>query len=266
MMPVPDLAGFKARVRSGALIAGTWVKTPHPIIVEVLGSSKLDCIVLDAEHAPFDRGSLDACIAAARSYALPVLVRPASAAPEHILQALDSGANGVIVPHVRSAAEASAIVRACHYVPGGRGYAGTSRAAGYGSIGMARTRAAAAEVTIIAQIEDVEAVDDIAAIAAVAGIDALFIGRADLTIAYGAETPDDSRVVAAVTRVLATGVAAHRSVGMFLPRPGDAPLWQDRGASLFLLASDHDFIRAGADALAGTLKGSIIERGARQET
>ena len=254
MIPLPDLAGFKTRLGSGGLVVGTWVKTPHPIIVEVLGQTRLDCLVLDAEHAPFDRGSLDACIAAARSCEMPVLVRPASAAPEHLLQALDSGASGVIVPHVRSAAEAAAIVQACHYAPGGRGYAGTSRAAGYGGFGMARTRDLAAHVTVVAQIEDVEGVDAIDAIAAVAGIDALFIGRADLTIAYGADSPDDPQVVAAVTRILSAGLAAGRSVGMFLPRPGDAAAWQDRGASFFLLASDHDFMRSGADALAASLK------------
>jgi 2-keto-3-deoxy-L-rhamnonate aldolase RhmA len=248
------LGDFKARIAGGTPTVGTWVKTPHPIIAEVLGLTRLDCIVLDAEHAPFDRGSLDTCIAAARASGMPVLVRPASAAPEAILQALDSGASGVIVPHIRSAAEAMALVCACRYQPGGRGYAGTSRAAGFGSLGMAGTRAAAADVTIIAQIEDVEAVDDIAAIAAVEGIDALFIGRADLTIAYGADTPDDPRVVAAVARVLTAGVAARRSIGMFLLRPGDARQWQDAGASLFLLASDHDFIRAGADALADLVR------------
>ena len=254
MIAVPDLAGFKARLNSGGLVTGTWVKTPHPIIVEVLGQTGLDCLVLDAEHAPFDRGSLDLCIAAARSCAMPVLVRPASGASEHLLQALDSGASGVIVPHVRSAAEAAAIVKACHYAPGGRGYAGTSRAAGYGGFGMARTRELAAHVAIVAQIEDVEGVEAIDAIAVVPGIDALFIGRADLTIAYGADTMDDPQVVAAVARVLAAGVAAGRSVGMFLPRAGDAAAWQARGASFFLLASDHDFIRAGADALAASLR------------
>lgn len=248
-MTTAMLADFKARIAGGAPTIGTWVKTPHSIIVEVLALTRLDCIVLDAEHAPFDRSSLDACIAAARAGGMPVLVRPASGAPEAILQALDCGASGVIVPHVRSATEATALVRACRYQPGGRGYAGTTRAAGYGSLGLAKTRAAAAEVTIIAQIEDIDAVDDIAAIAAVEGVDALFIGRADLTIAYGAESPDDPRVVDAVARVLAAGVAAGRSVGMFLPRASDAKQWQDAGASLFLLASEHDFIRAGAETM-----------------
>jgi 2-keto-3-deoxy-L-rhamnonate aldolase RhmA len=246
---------IKQRIASRELVVGTWVKTPHPIIVEVLGLTDLDCVVLDAEHAPFDRGSLDSCLIAARGAAKPALVRPATSAPEQILAALDMGAAGVIVPHVRSAAEAEAIVRATRYLPGGRGFAGTTRAAGYTTKGMSRTRADARDIAVIAQIEDVEAVDTIDAIAAVEGIDALFIGRADLTIAYEAETPDDPRVVAAVERICAAGQAAGRAVGMFLPRPGDASQWRAKGASLFLLASEHDFILKGAAELNQQVRG-----------
>ena len=245
---------FRDRLRAGDLLAGTWVKTPNPIIVEVLTLTPLDCLVLDAEHAPFDRASLDLCLLAARAGGKPVLVRPASAAPEQILNALDCGADGVILPHITSAADAAAAVLACTYTRGGRGYAGSSRAAGYTTTGMAAHRAAAAGVTMIAQIEDVEAVDDIAAIAAVPGIDALFIGRADLTIAYGAATPDDPCVVAAVERICAAGRAAERTVGMFLGRASDVPHWRGHGASLFILASDHDFLLAGAARLAAEVR------------
>ena len=79
----------------------------------------------------------------------------------------------------------------------------------------------AKNVIVIAQIEDVEGVDNIDAIARVEGIDALFIGRADLTIAYDAETPDDAVVVDAVDRIVAAGKAAGRTTGMFLGRVGD---------------------------------------------
>ena len=207
------MVSFRDRLRGGELLSGTWVKTPHPHVVEVLALSPLDVLVLDAEHAPFDRGSLDACIMAARAGGKPVLVRPASSAHEHILNALDCGADGVIVPHVRSAAEAREIVRACHYVPGGRGFAGSTRAAGYTTRGMAKHREAAKGVVVIAQIEDVEAVEAIEEIAAVEGIDALFIGRADLTISYAADTPDNAAVVAAVERICAAGKAAGRDRG-----------------------------------------------------
>lgn len=246
---------FRDRLRAGEVLSGTWVKTPNPIVVEVLALTPLDCLVLDAEHAPFDRGSLDACIMAARSRGKTVLVRPPTAAPEHILNALDCGADGVILPHIASVADAEAAVLATTYTRGGRGYAGSSRAAGYTTTGMAAHRANAAGVTVIAQIEDVEGVEAIDAIARVAGIDALFVGRADLTVAYGAASPDDSVVVAAVGRIVAAGVAAGRTTGMFLGRVDDVAAWRAKGSSLFILGSDHDFLLQGAARLATAVAG-----------
>ena len=249
------MVSFRDRLHAGELLVGTWVKTPHPHVVEVLSLSSLDVLVLDAEHAPFDRGSLDGCILAARAGGKPVLVRPASAAPEQILNALDCGADGVILPHIRSADEAADAVKACTYTSGGRGYAGSSRAAGYTTKGMAGHRAAAKDVVVIAQIEDVEGVENIDAIARVEGLDALFIGRADLTIAYRAETPDDAVVVHAVDRIVAAGKAAGRTTGMFLGRVGDVPMWREKGSSLFILQSDQEFLLAGAARLVEGVRG-----------
>ncbi len=245
---------FRDRLRAGDLLAATWVKTPHPHVVEVLARSPLDALVLDAEHAPFDRASLDVAILAARAGGMPVLVRPASSDHAQLLQALDGGAHGVIVPHVRSAGEAESIAHACHYRPGGRGYAGSTRAAGYTTTGMAAHRAAAKDVVVIAQIEDAEALDEIEAIAAIDTIDALFIGRADLTISLDAATPDDAIVVQAVERICAAGRAAGRAVGMFLGRPADVPQWRAQGASLFILASDQEFLLRGAAGLANDIR------------
>lgn len=240
---------LKDRIAAGEALFGSFLKTPSPILVEVLATSGLDLLCLDAEHAPFDRGDIDACVLAARAGALPVLVRTPTAAAEHILNALDCGADGVLLPHIRSAAEAQAAAAAAHYAPGGRGYAGSSRAARYGLAGMAEHRAAsAARSVVIAQIEDIEALDAIDAIAATPGIDALFVGRIDLTVALGAPTPDDARVIAAVDRILAAGAAAGRPVGMFVPRNQDVAAWRAKGATLFLQGSDHAFVRAGAAA------------------
>ncbi|WP_419816047.1 HpcH/HpaI aldolase family protein [Glacieibacterium sp.] len=240
-------ASLKSRLAAGETIVGTFVKTPSPIIVEVLGLTGLDCLCLDAEHAPFDRGSIDLCVMAARAAGMDVLVRTPSVAPEHILNALDCGATGIVLPHIRSAAEARAAAAASQYGHGGRGYAGSSRAAGYTTRSMADHQAAsAARTVVIAQIEDPEAIDAIDEIAQVEGVDALFVGRVDLTVAYGATSQDDPRVVAAVEAVCAAGVRHGRPVGMFLARVEDVPLWRDKGASLFLLGSDHSFILSGA--------------------
>ncbi len=246
---------LKGRLANQDLIVGTFIKTPSPILVEVLARTALDCLCLDAEHAPFDRGTLDLCLLAARAGGMDSLVRVPTAAPEHILNALDCGATGVLVPHIRSAAEAEAVVRSAHYGAGGRGYAGSSRAAGYTFLPMAEhLEASRRRTVVIAQIEDPEAVEDIEAIARVEGVDALFIGRVDLTVGYGVTDQNDPRVVAAVERVCAAAVAAGKPVGMFLARVEDVPLWQAKGATLFLLGSDHGFLLAGANSLAQRVK------------
>jgi 2-keto-3-deoxy-L-rhamnonate aldolase RhmA len=247
---------FKESLIRGDPIVGAFVKTPSPIVFEVLGLTALDCLCLDAEHAPFDRLSIDACVMAARAAGKPVLVRTPSAAPEHILNALDCGAAGVVLPHVRSAEEARAAVLAAHFGAGGRGYTGSTRAARYGTKPMAtHLSASASETTIVAQIEDIEAVEAVEAIAGVPGIDALFVGRVDLTVAMGATSQDDPRVIAAVERICAAGRAAGRAVGMFLSRASDIPAWREKGASLFLLGSDHSFMLAGAAELVKAVHG-----------
>ncbi len=243
---------FKQDLAAGAPLLGTFVKTPHPHVVEVLATGGLDCLCIDSEHAPFDRAAIDLCLMAARAGGVPALVRPASGAAHEVLNALDCGADGVVVPHIRSAAEAIEVASHAHYGRGGRGYAGSTRAAGYGLVGIGDHMAvSAARTAVIAQIEDAEALDVIDAIAAVEGIDALFIGRIDLTISLGCTSPDDPRVIAAVDHIVDACRCAGRASGMFLARPSDVPEWRAKGVSLFLLASDHNFIRAGARALRG---------------
>ncbi len=241
---------FKERLTSGAFVLGTFLKTPHAHVVEVLATTGLDCLCLDAEHAPFDRRDLDVCVLAGRAGNLPTLVRIAHGSDAQILNALDCGADGVVVPHVKTAEQARNIAKACHYRPGGRGYAGSSRSADYGLKAMAAHQAAsAARTTVIAQIEDLEALSEIDAIAAVDGIDALFVGRIDLTVALGCSDPDDPKVLAAVDQIVTACIRAGRSIGMFLPRSSDVAHWRAKGVTFFLLGSDHSFMRAGAAAL-----------------
>jgi 2-keto-3-deoxy-L-rhamnonate aldolase RhmA len=239
---------FRDRLLAGERLIGTYLKTPSPIVTEVLALSDLDCLCLDAEHAPFDRIAIDGCIAMARAAAMPALVRVPDVS--HVLNALDCGATGVVAPHICTAEQAINYARACRYGENGRGYAGSSRAAGYTTCSIAANLAkAAAQTTVIAQIEDPAAVDHVDAIAAVEGIDALFVGRVDLTVAYGATSQDDPRVIAAVEKICAAGLRHNRRIGMFLARASDVEFWADRGANLFLLGSDHSFMLEGAARL-----------------
>lgn len=244
------IENFRSRLLAGDPLIGAWVKTPSSIVAEILGLSGLDCICLDAEHAPFDRGDIDACLAALKAADMPALVRMPCMAPEHALNALDCGASGVVAPHVRSAHEAETLVRMCRYGPGGRGYAGSSRASGYMMSPMAENlRRGNEETAVIAQIEDLEALEAIDNIAAVDGVDCLFIGRIDLTVALGALSPAEQVVVDAVQSICAAAKASDRRVGMFVSDMAEIPKWRDAGASLFILKSDHAFMLEGANAL-----------------
>ena len=246
---------FRRRLLNGDLLIGTWIKTPSPIVCEVLGKTDLDVLCLDAEHAPFGRLELDACVAAARAGGLPPLVRVPSADPHDILNALDCGATGIVVPHVRTVADAEAICLRSLYGPGGRGYAGSSRAAGFAGKAIAdQLKESAEQTTIVAQIEDVDALNGIDEIAAVERLDCLFIGRIDLTVALGKTDPNDPVVVDAVTSICAAGKKADTAVGMFVADVAEAKQWQDHGASLFLLQSDQAFLLAGAAKLAAAFR------------
>lgn len=248
------IEAFRRRLREGEAMMGTFMKTPSPIVAEVLGLSALDVVTIDSEHAPFGRVETDLCIAAYRAADMPSLVRVADDSAREIRNALDSGASGILVPHVTSAEQARRIVKASYFGDGGRGFAGSPRAAGYGTAGMAaHLETSGAHTSVVVQIEDLDALDHVADIAAIEGVDALFIGRADLAVAMHASPADDA-VVQAVETICRQCRAAGKAVGMFTPDLSELPRWRELGASLFLLKSDHAFLLAGANQLSDAIR------------
>lgn len=244
---------FRKRLRSGETLIGTFIKTPSPVTAEVLALSDLDVIVIDCEHAPFGRTELDLCIGALCAADKPCLVRIADDSPTQIRNALDSGATGIVVPHVTTAAQAEAIVRASHFGDCGRGFAGSPRAAGYTTRSMTDHLADSREkTTVIVQIEDIAALPNVSEIAAVDGVDGLFIGRVDLAVAMQKAVSDDA-VLAAVRTICADAKSAEPAVGLFTPNLDELPDWVEAGASLFLLSSDQSMLLAGANALARSI-------------
>ena len=180
----PSPVEFRARFAAGEQLVGTFIKTPTSHGIEIFGDLGYDFVVIDEEHAPFDRVSIDIGILAARASGTAGFVRVAAPTADNILSVLDCGATGVLVPHVSSAAKAREIVAASRYRGGKRGFSGSPRAGRYGGAGMAQhIELQDKTVTVIAMIEDPEALDDIDAIVAVDGLDGFFIGRGDLTVA-----------------------------------------------------------------------------------
>lgn len=236
---------FRQRLRARQPLFGTFFKTPAYQLVEVLGGTGLDFIVIDAEHAGFDRAALDVCLLAARASALPALVRVQSSSDTHILDVLDLGATGIVVPHARSADEVRSIDAAARYRGGRRGFSNSPRAGGYGRIGMqAHIAQSDAETVVVCQIEDRAAVDNIAAIAALEQADCLFIGRADLAVSYGVYDVADPQVKAAVVTVCDAARAAGKAVAIHIGHMREAQAYLDLGVSVFVIGSEQSLLRA----------------------
>lgn len=245
--PRPSYTAFRERFLGGEPLLGTFIKTPTGHATEILGDLGFDFVVLDEEHAPFDRGSIDMTLLAARAANTAGIVRVASPTPEAILSALDCGASGVLVPHVYSAKKARGVVAAGRYRGGKRGFSNSPRAGGYGRLGLwEHVEAGDKASTLIAMIEDPEALEDIEGIAAVEGLDGFFIGRGDLSVALGAEGPGADAVRDATVRIAEAGRAAGKTVCAMTPGGDDARWLKDLGVTAMIVASDQAFMRQAA--------------------
>ncbi len=245
---------LRQRMQQQQLLAGTFLKTPAYELVEVLASAGLDFICLDAEHAPFDRARLDACLALARAHNLPALVRVASGARHEILQALDSGATGVVVPHVDTLQKARDIATWGRFGHGGRGYAGSTRWAGFTTRKMPDLlKQSIDETVVIAQIEEPEGVALCEEMAAIDGIDGLFVGPADLAVCLGVSDLNHPEVLQAMQRVGSAVNNNHCCCMTFVPDTGKVDDLRKLGVSMFYISSEHGFMLQGARKAAGEI-------------
>lgn len=251
------IENFRKKMKSGQRLIGTFVKTPASELVEILAKTELDFICLDAEHAPFDRARLDTCLAMGRALDFPVLVRVATGAPVEILQALDSGALGIVVPHVDSAEKAAAVAKAARFGHGGRGYAGSTRWAGFSTQTMPDLlQRSWSETVVIVQIEAPEAVEASDAIAGTDGVDGLFLGPADLSVALGKTDQNAPELISAMQTVGRAAKAHEKAYMTFTPDAGKAAEWAAHGFDMFLVASDHGWVALGANATVDELRES----------
>ena len=243
----PAPADFRKRFAAGDLLLGTFIKTPTSHTSEIIGALGFDFVVIDEEHAVFDRVSIDQALLGARAAGTAGIVRVAEPTAAKLLAVLDDGATGVLVPHVSSVAKAQDIVAACRYRGGKRGFSNTNRGGGYGATGIwEHVDAKDAETTVIAMIEDPEALDVIDDIVAVEGLDGFFIGRGDLTVALQATGLADPRVRAAAEKILAAARKVGKPVCLMVASASEAAEWRALGANAFIVSSDQGFMRSAA--------------------
>ena len=225
---------------------GTWVKLPTTDSVELLAAAGFDFLVLDMEHAPLDVGTVHQLLAVAAGRRVPALVRVPDRSPSVISRVLDSGAAGVLVPHVDTGADAAAVVSAARFPPhGSRGYGPTVRAGGWGT-DPDGYRSSGETAVVIPQLESRQAVNAVRQIAAVDGLGALFLGPADLAVATGLAASS-----AEFAALLHTVESAAKELDLPLGTATGTP------AAAAELARRYDFVMVSNDA-------TILGSGARE--
>ncbi|MGH3656728.1 MAG: HpcH/HpaI aldolase family protein [Micromonosporaceae bacterium] len=231
----------KAKLRAGEPVYGLFCAIPAPALVEMIGCAGYDFVVIDTEHTLVSPQELENLIRAAEAVSITPLVRVPEHDPGAILRALDAGAMGVVVPHVRSRSDVDAAIRAAKYAPEGMRSLNSGRGPGYGRIDLTEYLARAnAETMVVAMIENAEAVTGIDGILAGGGIDMVLEGAADLSQSYGVPwQTGHQRVTDALREVHA---ACDRAGVPYcaIPRTPEAHLsWWERGVRAYVLGEER---------------------------
>ena len=177
-------AGFRRRLLGGDRLIGTLLSLPSPELAEIAADAGFDWLFLDMEHGALDAGDVLRMVQAVRE-PCACLVRIPENREMWVKKALDTGAAGLIIPHINSADEAARTVHWAKYPPEGGRSVGFSRANRYGARFQENVETANAETVVVAQVEHIDGVRAIDGILGVPGVDAVFIGPYDLSASLG---------------------------------------------------------------------------------
>lgn len=249
----------KRKSRAGEVTLGAGVRMARTVEVGLsMKAAGFDWLFIDLEHGPFGLETAQQISIAALSQGITPLVRVASLDADLSTRVLDSGAQGVVLPHVNNAEEARALVHICKFPPeGGRSAGGGLAHAGFEAMGAAEMLAGVnAETLLVAMIETPEAGEEADAIAAVEGIDVLLIGTNDLSTGMGiVGQHDHPRVNKVYAQVIAACARHGKIAGMGGSYEPEMIARRIREGVRFILAgSDLTFMNDGARARARMIR------------
>lgn len=236
---------IKKKLDAGETVFGTFFKFGSPGLVELFGLAGFDFLIVDCEHSTFSHAEVENMIRTCELAGMGTVVRTQDASEANILHALDSGASGVQVPSLSSAAQVRDVVHKAKYFPiGGRGWAPGCRAARYAffdagfSVDDYRERANR-ETLVSVHVENAEMVDDIEALCQVDHLDVLFLGTGDLSQSLGHPgNPAHPDVQAAVDKVIEAGVRHGKHIGAVVGNPDQLAAYVERGVKYIAWQSD----------------------------
>lgn len=243
---------LKQKFKNGTNVVSAWLSVGHPAVAEVTAAQGFDFVLIDTEHTAMGLETVENMSRGvdATEGETETVVRVPSNDPVRIKRVLDIGVAGVMVPMVESAAEARDVVEATRYPPKGIRGVASGRATEYGDDFQAYVETANDAIVTIVQIENERGIDNAAAIAAVDGIDAIFVGPADLSANLGifAEWEND-RLDAAIQQVIDAGKSAGVPVGTLVIAPEDIEMRLEQGFDYLIVGKDTSHLATANEAI-----------------
>ncbi|MBK5003822.1 aldolase/citrate lyase family protein [Pseudomonas sp. S32] len=239
---------FKAAIASKLTRYGLWAGFASGYAAEIAASSDYDWMLIDGEHAPNTVPTILNQLQAVAPYRTAPVVRSVNGDPSLIKQLLDIGVQTLMVPMVETAEQARSIVRAMRYPPYGiRGVGGgLARATRWDSV-PDYLSTAHQSLCLIVQVESRLGVENVEEIAAVEGVDAVFVGPADLSIGLGYPgNPSHPEVQTQIRRAIDATISAGKAVGILAPHEEDARRYAEWGCTFIAVGIDISLFRQAA--------------------
>ena len=240
---------FKEEINSGKVCIGPGIMFADPMVTDALALSS-DFIWIDLEHGSMSPEAMNGHIMAAHSHGLPGIVRLPGGGSALVKPALDSGADGIIIPQIYSVDEVKRLVDDCRYPPvGHRGFGPRVPSDFFRNATPEYVAKANKSIFVSVMVETVEALAAIDEIVAVPGLDSIVIGPADLSWSLGARgDTNDPRVIAAFEKIIHSAKKAGCMVGCGLgPDPVSANQMAELGAQWLQLGADCAILVQGFD-------------------
>ena len=230
----------------GKPVVAGWLSIPNAFTAELMATMGWDSLVIDAQHGLIGYAEMLAMLQAISTTAVTPMVRVSWNQPGEIMRALDAGAYGVICPMINDAAECAQFVQACRYPPDGYRSFGPTRA-GVVS-GPDYYPDANRELLALAMIETADGLANLEAIVATPGLDGVYIGPSDLSLALGGQPrqdSDDLTLMAAFDKILAACKGAGVKACVHTASPGYAQQMIERGFDLVTVMGDVRYLMSG---------------------
>ena len=235
----------REKLRAGQPAIGSFLGLQSPNVAELMAHAGYDWLVIETEHNALDSAEIEHMLMAISGTAVVPIVRIPSSNPVFIQRALDMGGMGIVVPMVKTAEEAQVIVSATRYPPEGTRGFGPLRASHYTFDNEGYFESANENIIVALIIETTEAVENLEAIAAVEGIDVLFLGPADMSLALGLSPLKlpHPKVDQVFDRMLEVGQKGDVAIGKGAHTPEQLRQLQAKGTTFLAYGPDYFLLR-----------------------